>query len=148
LPLARAYGRIGQIERGLALLGEAQSVIDVTACHLLQAELYRIKGELLLAQPTPTLDSPVDPVTEAEASFLRAIETARQQEAKSLELRATVSLCRLWQAQGKVAEARSLLAEIYNRFTEGFDTADLVEASRLLDALAVGLAEDGTTESE
>jgi adenylate cyclase len=137
LPLADAYGRTGLIERGLALLSEAQSSIDMTAYRLVQAELYRIKGELQLAQATTALNSLAGPIAEAEASFLRAIETARQQQAKSIELRATVSLCWLWQAQGKVTEARSLLAEIYDWFTEGFDTADLVEARRLLDALSV-----------
>jgi len=91
-----------------------------------EAELYRLRAELLLMQGDDA---------EAEASFHKAVEVARRQQAKSWELRATVSLCRLWQKQGKVDEARQMLAEIYNWFTEGFDTPDLQEAKALLEEL-------------
>jgi predicted ATPase len=91
-----------------------------------EAELYRLKGELLPTQGDET---------EAEASLHKAVEVARRQQAKSWELRATVSLCRLWQEQGKLEEARQRLAEIYDWFTEGFDTPDLQEARTLLDEL-------------
>ena len=93
-----------------------------------EAEIYRLRGVLLLRQ-TGT------PQAEAETWFQRALDVARRQEAKSLELRAAMSLARLWQQQGKRAEAYDLLAPIYGWFTEGFDTADLQEASALLDAL-------------
>ncbi len=89
----------------------------------------RLRGVLLLRQPGT-------PQAEAEAWFQRALDVARRQEAKSLELRAAMSLARLWQQQGKRAEAYDLLAPIYGWFTEGFDTADLQEARALLDALA------------
>jgi adenylate cyclase len=87
------------------------------------AELWRLKGELLTMQ---------DKTSEAESCFQRAIEIARQQSARSLELRACTSLARLWQTQGKRAEARQVLSEIHAWFTEGFDTADLREATSLL----------------
>jgi predicted ATPase len=92
------------------------------------AELHRLKGELLLRRAGPT--------EEAEACFRQALDTARHQQAKSLELRAVTSLSRLWQQQGKRAEAHDLLAPVYGWFTEGFDTIDLQEAKALLDALA------------
>jgi predicted ATPase len=90
-----------------------------------EAELYRLKGELL----SP---SSMENWAEAETCFRQAIDVARRQQAKSLELRAAMSLSRLWQQQGKRAEARQLLAPIYNWFTEGFETADLQEAKALL----------------
>ena len=94
-----------------------------------EAELHRIKGELLLQQVVP--DAP-----QAEACFQQALTIARRQQAKSLELRAAMSLSRLWQQQGKRAEARQLLTGVYGWFIEGFDTPDLQEARALLDALA------------
>jgi predicted ATPase len=94
------------------------------------AEIHRIKGELLLIQGEAEADE------KAEARFRQAIEVARRQRARSLELRATMSLCRLWQTQGKWQEARQTLAEIYGWFTEGFDTGDLQEAKALLDELS------------
>jgi len=93
------------------------------------AELHRLKGELLLARPA-------EHHAEAETYFHQALDVARRQEAKSLELRAAMSLARLWQQQGQRAEARELLAPIYGWFTEGFDTADLQEAKALLEVLA------------
>ena len=94
-----------------------------------EAELYRLQGELLLQLPSPD-------VPQAEAAFLRALDVARRQQAKALELRAALSLARLWQGQGQRAAARQLLAESYRWFTEGFDTADLQEARGLLEELA------------
>ncbi len=93
------------------------------------AELYRRKGELLLVLPNYN-------VSEAEAWFQKAIDIAHQQGAKSLELRATMSLARLTQRHGKIREARNGLAAVYDRFTEGFDTVDLKEAKTLLEKLA------------
>jgi predicted ATPase len=95
--------------------------------HQYEAELYWAKGELLRTQGTA--DSAV------EESLCHALDVARRQEAKSIELRAATSLARLWQSQGKGAEAHALLTNIYEWFTEGFDTADLIEAKALLDAL-------------
>jgi predicted ATPase len=124
--LGEAYGRIGQAEEGLRLLAEALAVVDKDPWY--EAEMHRIKGELLLRQAVPE-------ASQADACFLQALAIARRQQAKSLELRAAMSLARLWQDQGKHAEARQLLAPIYNWFTEGFDTADLREAKGLLEAL-------------
>jgi predicted ATPase len=90
-----------------------------------EAELYRLKGELLLQQAAPN-------APQAETCFQQALDVARHQQAKSWELRAAMSLARLWQQQGKRAEAYELLAPIYGWFTEGFDTADLQEAKALL----------------
>ena len=114
-----------------------------------EAELYRLKGELTLQQcnvqgatfkvANPRSLSPHSQAeAEAEACFLKAIDIARKQQAKSLELRAVRSLSRLWQQQGKRAEAHDLLAPVYAWFTEGFDTADLQEAKALLDELEDG----------
>jgi predicted ATPase len=142
-------------------LAEALAVVDKTGERVYEAELYRLKGELLLAQEGHRLQAeglrekaevprrvgiahrkvyiveaePVGgahPTREAEACFLKAIDIARKQQAKALELRATVSLARLWQKQGKQKQARKLLADIYGWFTEGFDTKDLQEAKVLL----------------
>src|SRR5262249_44856715 len=111
--LAEAYGRAGQTEAGLAVLAEALPAGHGTGECWWEAEIYRLKGELLQAVP----DAP-----QAEACFQQALTVARHQQAKSLELRAAMSLSRLWQQQGKRAEARELLAPIYSWFTEGFDT--------------------------
>jgi predicted ATPase len=146
--LAEAYGKVGRTEEGLTLLAESLELVDKTGARGYEAELYRLKGELTLQQnreratgnreqgrntdPRPLTP---DPQGEAEACFLKAVEIARKQQAKSLELRATVSLARLWQQQGKHHEARDTLSEIYNWFIEGFDTKDLQEAKALLDSL-------------
>jgi TOMM system kinase/cyclase fusion protein len=127
--LAEVYGESDQAEEGLRLLAEALATTHQQGSQLWEPELYRVKGELLLRQPVP--DAP-----EAESCFHQALDSARRQEAKSLELRAAMSLSRLWQQQGKRAEARALLAPIYGWFTEGFDTTDLREAKALLEALA------------
>jgi class 3 adenylate cyclase/predicted ATPase len=132
--LAEAYGKVGQAEEGLTALAEALAAVNKTGGRFHEAELYRIKGELTLAQSSvQRLASSVQ--KEAEECFLKAIEIARRQQAKSWELRAVMSLARLWQQQGKKEEARQMLAEIYNWFTEGFDTADLQDAKALLEEL-------------
>ena len=127
--LAEAYGRIGQAEEGLRLLAEALAHVDHTGVRVYEAEVYRLKGELLQHQTVPD-------VHQAEACFQQALAIARRQQAKSWELRTATSLSRLWQQQGKRDEARALLAPIYGWFTEGFDTADLQEAKALLEELA------------
>jgi tetratricopeptide (TPR) repeat protein len=127
--LAEALAQVGKIEEGLHHVAEALDLADTTGMTYLQAEHYRLKGELLLAQDMAHEEA-------AEAAFCQAIAVAQQQEAKLFELRATVSLCRLWQRQGKTAEVHQLLAAIYNWFSEGFTTRDLVEAKALLDSLA------------
>jgi len=127
--LAEAYGTMGQPEAGLAVLAEALTFVDTTGERCYEPEIHRLKGALLLQQSA-------DNHVEAHACFQHALEIARAQQAKSLELRAATSLCRLWQQQGKRNEAYQLLAEVYGWFTEGFDTADLQEAKTLLDELA------------
>jgi len=127
--LAEACGKVGQPEEGLAVLAEALATVDNTEERNWEAELHRLKGELLLMQQGQN-------VGEAEECFRKAFDTARRQQAKSLELRAAMSLSRLWQQQGKQEEAHQLLSEIYGWFTEGFDTADLKEAKALLEELA------------
>ena len=126
--LAEAYAKVGQPEEGLPLLAEALAVANDKGERRWDAELYRLQGELLLAHAA-------EQHTEAETCFRQAIDVARHQQAKSWELRATMSLTRLWQRQGKRGEARQLLAEVYGWFTEGFDTADLHEARALLEEL-------------
>jgi class 3 adenylate cyclase/predicted ATPase len=126
--LAEAYGDSGQAEEGLRLLAEALAHVGHTGDRHWEAEVHRLKGELLLRQAVP--DAP-----QAEACFQQALAVARRQQARSFELRAALSLSRLWQQQGKRAEARELLAPIYSWFTEGFDTPDLQEAKALLEAL-------------
>jgi predicted ATPase len=126
--LAETSAQGGQREEGLPLLAEALAMTNDTEERRWEAELYRLKGELLLQQAAP--DAPP-----AEACFQQALAIARRQQAKSWELRTAMSLARLWQQQGKRAAARQLLAEIYGWFTEGFDTPDLQEAKALLEAL-------------
>jgi class 3 adenylate cyclase/predicted ATPase len=154
--MAEVYGRGGRTEEALAVLAEAVASVDKTQAWLYGSELYRLKGELVLQSAVrspqskqvsdksqasqdrseipstqhPTPSTPAE--AEAEACFHKAIEVARRQSAKSLELRAVMSLSRLWQQQGKKGEALQMLAEIYNWFTEGFETKDLQEARVLL----------------
>jgi predicted ATPase len=125
--LAEAHGKVGQPEEGLTVLVEALAIVDNTEERNWEAELHRQKGQLLLALSEENQ-------AEAEACFHKAIEIARRQSAKSLELRAVMGLSRLWQ-QEKQEEAHQLLAKIYSWFTEGFDTVDLKEAKALLDEL-------------
>jgi predicted ATPase len=143
--LAEAYGKIGRTEEGLNVLAGALDIVDKTGERVGEAALYRLKGELTLqfkvqGSKFKVADSSEFGVrslaSEAEECFLKAIEIARRQEAKSWELRAVMSLSRLWQQQGKKKDAHQLLSEIYGWFTEGFDTADLKEAKALLDALS------------
>ncbi len=126
--LAEACGKAGKTEEGLTAVAEALTAVHARANRVCEAWLYRLKGELLLQQATPE-------VQQAEICFQHALTIACRQQAKSLELRAAMSLSRLWQRQGKRAEARDLLAPIYGWFTEGFDTADLQEARALLEEL-------------
>jgi len=137
--LAEAHGKVGQAKEGLTMLGEALAAVDRTGERFYEAELYRLKGQLTLQQfkvqgqkfkvTNPQAEA------EAEACFLKAMKVARRQQAKSLELRAVMNLSRLWQSQDQKDEARQMLAEIYNWFAEGFDTADLQEAKALLEEL-------------
>ncbi len=141
--LAEAYGRVGHTHDGLSTLAEALVAVEKTGGYFYEAELYRLKGELTLQQKSQKANGKgqkskieTDAQGEAEACFLKAIEIAQKQQAKSLELRAAMSLARLWQQQGKKAEAHDLLSNVYNWFTEGFDTKDLQEAKMLLDELS------------
>jgi predicted ATPase len=127
--LAEANGTIGQPEAGLTVLAEALTLVDKSGERWYEPELYRLTGALLLQQSA-------DHHAEAQACFYQALAVARPQQAKSFELRAAMSLSRLWQQQGKRGDARELLAPVYGWFTEGFDTADLQEAKALLEALA------------
>jgi len=129
--LAEACAKAGQVEEGLTGLVEALAAVENTGECFYEAELYRLKGECLRRQ----VANPPFP-QEAEASFQQALATAQRQHAKSLELRAAMSLSRLWQQQGRRTDAYDLLAPIYSWFTEGFDTADLQEAKALLEALS------------
>ncbi len=126
--LAEVSAHLGHTEDGLQALAEAHTLVEQHEERWWEAEVCRLRGVLLLRQT-------VTPQAEAETWLQRALDVARRQEAKSLELRAAMSLSRLWQQQGKQAEARDLLAPIYTWFTEGFDTADMQEAKTLLDAL-------------
>jgi predicted ATPase len=127
--LAEAYRKVRQTVEGLNIVTDAIASAQQTGCRYYEAELRRIKGELLLAQTAADEQ-------QAETCFQNALQVARGQSAKSLELRAAMSLSRLWQNQGKKEEARQILAEIYGWFTEGFDTADLKAAKALLEELA------------
>jgi predicted ATPase len=125
--LAEAQAKAGQPEEALTTLAEAFAFVEQTDERHWEAELYRLRAELLLMQGDEA---------GVEASLQKAVEVARRQQAKSWELRATVSLCRLWQEQGRMDEAHQMLAEIYGWFTEGFDTPDLQEAKALLEELS------------
>jgi adenylate cyclase len=152
------YEHVGEIEGGLTMLAQALAAVEKSGMRWWEAELHRLRGEITLAQSkVQSLKSKVtdprslnpDPQGEAEACFLKAIEIARMQQAKSLELRAVMSLVRLRQHQAseegsrntqhatrvRLAEAHRMLSEVYNWFTEGFDTKDLQEAKVLLDSL-------------
>ena len=126
--LARAYAGLGQFDDAWRCIGEAMTVIETTKESWCEAEVYRIAGEIAVLSPKPD-------AAKAEAYFERALAVARQQQAKSWELRAAMSLARLWRDQGKVQQARELLAPVYGWFTEGFDTRDLKEAKALLEEL-------------
>jgi predicted ATPase len=123
--LADAEGMAKELDKGLGHLAEAERLMDEQRAA--EAELHRVRGELLRAGHDPA---------GAERSFCRAIDLAQRQSAKFWELRAAISLARLWQEQGKRDAARDFLAPIYGWFTEGFDTPVLKEAKALLDTLA------------
>jgi predicted ATPase len=127
--LAKGYGEVGESDRGLKLVDKVLNFIEETSENLMKAELHRLRGQLLLLQTQSNSE-------EAERWFRTAVDLARDQQAKSWELRATTSLARLLAKHGKRDEARAMLAEIYNWFTEGFDTADLKDAKALLDQLS------------
>jgi predicted ATPase len=126
--LAEAYAETGRLDEGLSTLTEALVAADEHENRAFEVEVHRLKGELLLRKDDPY-------AAQAQGCFQRAIEIARKQSAKSLELRATTSLAWLLAKQGRRDEARAMLAEIYNWFTEGFDTADLIDARALLEEL-------------
>jgi predicted ATPase len=138
--LAEACQTAGQITEGLGAVDQALAIAHETGERYYEAELHRLKGELLLARREGANMDEVDAgYSNAEACFQRAITVARRQSAKSLELRAVMSLCRLWhsfRSPDKRAQAHEMLAEIYGWFTEGFDTAELKEAKMLLNKLA------------
>jgi len=125
--LAETYGNAGQADRGLAEITEALESAEQSGERTWEAELHRLKGELLLSRSA-------DNQGQVETCFSQAIAVAQRQSAKSLELRAATSFARLLQAQGKSREARELVQPIYGWFTEGFDTADLKDAKALLEA--------------
>jgi predicted ATPase len=127
--LTEAYGNVGQADEGLRLLAEPWATDTKRGERYYKAEIYRLQGELLLVQngARPKWEA------EAEKSFHQALAVARRHQAKMLELRAAISLSRLWQRQGKRNAARELLTEVYGWFTEGFATADLQEAKALLE---------------
>ena len=127
--LANAYRQVGQISEGLATLDEALAAVDKTGGRWGEAELHRLKGELLMRQAGSNAQ-------QVEICFQQALGVARRQQAKSLELRAAMSLCRLWQKKGNQQQARELLAEIYGWFTEGFNSPDLCQARELLEELS------------
>jgi predicted ATPase len=160
--LSEAYEKSGEAGEGLSVLADALATVDNTGERFYEAEQYRLKGELMLAESTvqglgvsvkesaqftanssalrtrsPHRQTQITPAeAEAEACFLKAIEIARKQHAKSVELRAATSLARVWQTQGKQGKARQMLADVYGWFSEGFDTADLKDAKALLDGLS------------
>ncbi|MDX1412115.1 MAG: hypothetical protein R3351_08145, partial [Nitrospirales bacterium] len=127
---AEILRRAGRMEDALRALGEGMNHAKTQQEHLLEPELYRLKGEILRQNQGDT-------ATEAEVPLQKAVDLSRAQKARWLELRATTSLCRLWQAHGNNDKARRELQQIFNWFTEGFDTKDLIEAGNLLQELEV-----------
>jgi tetratricopeptide (TPR) repeat protein len=127
--LAKGYEKLGRIDQAIAILDEQRVRIERSGERLEEAELYRVKGELLYARDGASS-------SESESCLRKAIEVARRQESRWWELRATTSLARLLRDSGRRDEARSMLAGIYGWFTEGFDTADLKDAKALLDELS------------
>jgi predicted ATPase len=123
------YAQLGQFEDAWSCIGETMTAIETTGERWWEAEVHRVAGEIVLMSPQPD-------TAKAQAHFERALAVARQQQAKSWELRAAISMARLWRDQGKREEARELLAPVYGWFTEGFDTRDLEEAKALLRELA------------
>ena len=129
--LAHAQAKLGQLDDARARIGEAMAVVSVSKATWSEAEVHRVAGEIALTAPDPD-------VGQAEACFRQALAIARAQQAKSWELRAATSLARLWRDRDRRRQARELLAPVYGRFTEGFETLDLREARALLDELGSG----------
>jgi predicted ATPase len=127
--LALAYAELDQFDDAWRCMGEAMTAVETTKERWFEADIHRIAGEVALL-------SPEHDAAKAEGYFERALAVARQQQAKSWELRAAMSMARLWRSQGKSQQARELLAPVYGWFTEGFDTRDLKEAKALLEELA------------
>ena len=127
--LARAHAELGQFDDAWRCIDEAMTAAEVAKQKVYEAEVNRVAGEIALLPPKPD-------AAKAEAYFERALAVARAQQAKSWELRAAMSMARLWRDQRKRGEARDLLAPVYGWFTEGFDTLDLKQATILLDELA------------
>ena len=127
--LSEAYAKFDKIDQAIDSIIKANELLNKSNERFWESEVMRLKGELTLLQTGGNQ-------SEAESYLQKALNFSRRQKAKSLELRAAMSLSRLWQSQGKIEEARSLLAEIYNWFTEGFETADLKDAKALLDELS------------
>jgi predicted ATPase len=127
--LASAHAQLGQFDDAWRCIGEAMTAVETTKERWCEAEINRIAGEIAIKSSEPD-------EAKAQEYFKRALAVARAQRAKSWELRAAISLARLWRDQGKVQEARELLAPVYGWFTEGFDTRDLKEAKALLGELA------------
>ena len=123
-----AYAELGQFDDAWRCIGEAMTAVETTKERWWEAEIHRMAGEIALKSPEPD-------VAKADAHFERALAIARQQQAKSWELRAAMSMARLWRDHGKRHQARELLAPVYGWFTEGFDTLDLKDAKALLDEL-------------
>jgi predicted ATPase len=133
--MAEAHGKVGRFDDGLAELDEALDLVQSTSEHEHEAELHRLRGELMLKRcRVASRDSVIQ--QEAEHCFQEAIDIARKQQAKSLELRAVMSMGRLLQQRGRKEEAREMLSAIRGWFTEGFQTADLMDAKALLDELS------------
>jgi predicted ATPase len=126
--LALAHAKIDQIDDAWRCIGEAMTAVETTKERWFEAEIHRVAGEIALMLPDH------DPA-KAEADFQRALLVSRRQQAKSWELRAAISMARLWRDQGKRQKAQDLLAPVYGWFTEGFDTPDLKEAKSLLEQL-------------
>jgi predicted ATPase len=127
--LARSYAQLGEFDEACRCIAEAIAAVKTTKITLFEADISCMAGDIALMLPEPASGK-------AEAYFNRALDVARQQQAKSWELRAAMSMARLWRDQGKRDEARELLAPVYGWFTEGFDTHDLKEAKALLNELA------------
>jgi predicted ATPase len=127
--LTRAYAELGKFNDAWCSIGEAMAAMETTGERWCEAEVHRTAGEI--AMIAPKRDMP-----KAEEFFERSLAVARQQQAKSWELRAATSMARLWRDQGKAQQARELLAPVYGWFTEGFDTRDLKEAKALLEELS------------
>ena len=126
--LARAYAALGKFDDAWRCIGEAMTAVEITKERWWEADIHRIAGEIALKLPQPD-------AAKAEAYFERALAVARKQQAKSWELRAAMSMARLWRDQGKRQQGCDLLAPVYGWFTEGFDTLDLKQARALLDEL-------------